>query len=109
LQILITALVLGGISAVLAAIISVADAVLNNYGDVKLTVNGSKTYTVKGGSTLLTTLAGEKIFIPSASAGKAVAGSVKSKFSRISVQFFRQNFLTSQPGRRAKTYVFPVR
>ena len=55
LQILITALVLGGISAVLAAIISVADAVLNNYGDVKLTVNGSKSYTVKGGSTLLTT------------------------------------------------------
>nr|WP_231936740.1 2Fe-2S iron-sulfur cluster binding domain-containing protein [Mesotoga infera] len=79
LQILITALVLGGISAVLAAIISVADAVLNNYGDVKLTVNGSKTYTVKGGSTLLTTLAGEKIFIPSACGGKGSCGLCKVK------------------------------
>jgi len=79
LQILITALVLGGISAVLAAIISVADAVLNNYGDVKLTVNGSKSYTVKGGSTLLTTLAGEKIFVPSACGGKGSCGLCKVK------------------------------
>jgi Na+-transporting NADH:ubiquinone oxidoreductase subunit F len=79
LQIFIPALIVGGISAFLAAVLSIADALVNNYGQVRITVNGSKTYEVKGGSTLLSTLADEKIFIPSACGGKGSCGLCKVK------------------------------
>ena len=79
LQIIVTALVVGGISAVLAAVLTIADALVNNYGEVSITINDSKSHKVKGGSTLLSTLAGEKIFIPSACGGKGSCGLCKVK------------------------------
>lgn len=78
-QIVISALVVGGISAVLAAVLTVVDALVNNYGVVKITVNDSKSYEVEGGSTLLSTLAAQKIFIPSACGGKGSCGLCKVK------------------------------
>jgi len=66
------------VSGVLAVIISIADKVLNNYGQCKLDINqGQKQLTVEGGSSLLSTLAGQKIFIPSACGGKATCGLCK--------------------------------
>ncbi len=66
------------ISGVLSVIISVAEKVLNNYGTCELDINeGQKKLSVQGGSSLLSTLAGEKIFIPSACGGKATCGLCK--------------------------------
>ena len=70
--------ILSLVSAGLSVIISVAEKVLNNYGTCELDINnGKKTLSVKGGSSLLSTLAGEKIFIPSACGGKATCGLCK--------------------------------
>lgn len=66
------------ISGVLAIIISIAEKLLNNYGICKIDINdGGKVFEVEGGSTLLSTLAQEKIFIPSACGGKATCGLCK--------------------------------
>ena len=67
-----------GVSAVLTIIISIAERVLNNYGTCELDINaGARTLSVEGGSSLLSTLAREKIFIPSACGGKATCGLCK--------------------------------
>ncbi|NLD34040.1 MAG: 2Fe-2S iron-sulfur cluster binding domain-containing protein [Clostridiales bacterium] len=66
------------ISGALSIIISVAEKVLNNYGTCELDINqGQKKLSVQGGSSLLSTLAAEKIFIPSACGGKATCGLCK--------------------------------
>jgi Na+-transporting NADH:ubiquinone oxidoreductase subunit F len=73
-------LVIGIISVVLASIISVIDLLVNNYGDVKLSINGGKKMvTVKGGSSLLSSLAQHDIFLPSACGGRATCGVCKVK------------------------------
>lgn len=77
-QILQTTASIALISVVLAIIISVAEKVLNNYGTCKIDVNnGEKVLEVEGGSSLLSTLATQKIFIPSACGGKATCGLCK--------------------------------
>ena len=75
--IIMTILVFSGISAVFAAILTISDRTIGNYGDVVLTINEDKNYTVKGGSTLLDTLRTESIFIPSACGGKGTCGYCK--------------------------------
>jgi Na+-transporting NADH:ubiquinone oxidoreductase subunit F len=75
--IIMTIVVFSGISAVLAAILTISDRTVNNYGDVILTINEDKNYTVKGGTSLLDTLRNEKIFIPSACGGKGTCGYCK--------------------------------
>ena len=75
--IIMTIVVFSGISAVLAAILTISDRTVNNYGDVTLTINEDKNYTVKGGTSLLDTLRNEKIFIPSACGGKGTCGYCK--------------------------------
>jgi Na+-transporting NADH:ubiquinone oxidoreductase subunit F len=73
-------LAIAGLSALLAAVISLTDKVVNNYGEVKITINsGKKVLTVNGGDTLLSTLASNKIFIPSACGGKGTCGTCKVK------------------------------
>lgn len=73
-----TVLSVAAIAGGLAAIISIAEYFLNNYGDCKIDINnGKRVLTVKGGSSLLSSLAGEKIFIPSACGGKATCGLCK--------------------------------
>ena len=66
------------ISVALSLIIIVADFFLNNYGDCQIDINeGKRKLTVKGGSSLLSSLAEQKIFIPSACGGKATCGLCK--------------------------------
>lgn len=66
-------------SAIFALLLTIADRTVNNYGDVKLTINDEKELDVKGGSSLLSTLIEEKIFIPSACGGKGTCGYCKVK------------------------------
>lgn len=76
-EILITTIALSGISAIFALLLTLADRTIGNYGEVKLTINESKEYIVSGGSSLLSTLIEEKIFIPSACGGKGTCGYCK--------------------------------
>jgi len=69
-----------GISAALAAIISISDRILNNYGNVDININkGKKSVNVKGGAPLLVTLSEQGIFIPSACGGRGSCGACKVK------------------------------
>ena len=71
-------LALAGISALLAALIAIVDAIVNNYGDFVIDINnGQKKVTVKGGSPLLLSLAEQGIFIPSACGGRGSCGVCK--------------------------------
>lgn len=68
------------ISALLAALVSVTDKIVNNYGDVVVNINdGSKELNVQGGGNMLVTLAEEGIFIPSACGGRGSCGECKVK------------------------------
>ncbi len=75
---LTTVLSISLISLALSAIIIVAEMLLNNYGDCQIDINaGSRQLVVKGGASLLTVLAENDIFIPSACGGKATCGLCK--------------------------------
>lgn len=77
-EILTTVLSISIISSALAVLIIIAEKYLNNYGECKIDINnGDKMLTVNGGSTLLSALASQKIFIPSACGGKATCGLCK--------------------------------
>lgn len=71
------ALLIGGVSVLMAVMISIIDSIVNNYGDVQLDINGKKQVTVKGGSKLLGTLADQGIFLPSACGGRGSCGACK--------------------------------
>jgi Na+-transporting NADH:ubiquinone oxidoreductase subunit F len=68
-----------GLATLLAVLMVIADNTIANYGEVKITVNGSKDYTVPGGRPLLATLAEQKLFIPSACGGRGSCGLCKVK------------------------------
>ena len=73
-------LALAGLSALLAAVISITDKIVNNYGEVKININkNQKELTVQGGDTLLSLLGTNNIFIPSACGGKGTCGTCKAK------------------------------
>ena len=73
-------LIISVISVSLAALISIIDKIVNNYGQVKIDVNnGADTLTVNGGSPLLFTLGEKKIFVPSACGGKGTCAACKVK------------------------------
>ncbi|WFA09382.1 2Fe-2S iron-sulfur cluster binding domain-containing protein [Tissierella sp. Yu-01] len=76
-NILIPTVIFALMSAIFALLLTIADRTVNNYGEVKMTINEEKEYTVEGGSTLLSTLIEEKIFIPSACGGKGTCGYCK--------------------------------
>jgi Na+-transporting NADH:ubiquinone oxidoreductase subunit F len=79
-QILIGPLAVAGVSALLGLVIAILDKLLNNYGILKLVVNGGKKeLSVQGGSPLLGTLAGESIFVPSACGGRGSCGACKCR------------------------------
>lgn len=79
LAVLTTTLIVSLISALLAAVITVTDSFVNNYGTVKILINKRKTLQAKGGSPLLFTLASQGIFIPSACGGRGSCGVCKVK------------------------------
>ncbi|NLM76764.1 MAG: 2Fe-2S iron-sulfur cluster binding domain-containing protein [Ruminococcaceae bacterium] len=77
-MVLTTILSISLISVTLAGMIIIAEHLLNNYGDCSIDINkGEKILQVKGGSSLLSSLAGQGIFIPSACGGKATCGLCK--------------------------------
>jgi Na+-transporting NADH:ubiquinone oxidoreductase subunit F len=79
LQILIGVGAICGITTVLAVLMMIADATVANYGTVNITINDSKQLRVQGGRPLLSSLMGEKIFIPSACGGRGSCGLCKVK------------------------------
>jgi Na+-transporting NADH:ubiquinone oxidoreductase subunit F len=78
--ILIGPLAVAIISSFFSLVIAIIDMIVNNYGEVKVDINsGRKVLKVRGGSSLLSTLAEQKIFIPSACGGKGTCGVCKVK------------------------------
>lgn len=65
------------VASIFALLLTLANKTIGDYGIVKLIINKEKEYNVKGGSTLLSTLIEEKIFIPSACGGKGSCGYCK--------------------------------
>ena len=79
-QALVAPLAVAGRSAVLGALISITDKIVNNYGDLVLDINnGKKKIDIKGGAPLLQTLAESGIFVPSACGGRGSCGACKVK------------------------------
>ncbi len=79
-QALVAPLTIGGISAVLGALISITDKIVNNYGDLVIDINsGKRELEIKGGAPLLMTLSDSGIFIPSACGGRGSCGTCKVK------------------------------
>jgi Na+-transporting NADH:ubiquinone oxidoreductase subunit F len=77
---LIAPITVGLICSTLALIISLVDLAVNNYGIVNLSINhGQKEFKINGGSTLLSTLGEQGIFLPSACGGKGTCGTCKVK------------------------------
>lgn len=69
---------LAGICALLAALLVIADRKLNDYGVCRININdGDRELEVPGGSSLLSTLLTERIFIPSACGGGGSCGLCK--------------------------------
>lgn len=79
LSILYSVLIVSGIGAVLALILAVAEYFLANYGECTITINNEKELKIEGGRNLLSTLSGEKIFVPSACGGRGTCGLCKLK------------------------------
>jgi len=77
-EIFITVASVSGISTILTILIIISERLFNNYGTCSIDINdGAKKLDVEGGSTLLSALAENKIFIPSACGGKATCGLCK--------------------------------
>ncbi len=75
---LIAPVVVAVIAGVLAAAISIVDKIVNNYGPVNISINGGeKIVTLNGGDSLLSSLASQEIFIPSACGGRGSCGACK--------------------------------
>ena len=71
-------LIVASISGLLAAVIAGVDRVVNNYGEVTVSLNsGKKEVKIKGGNSLLSSLAESKIFLPSACGGRGSCGACK--------------------------------
>jgi len=79
LSVLIAVMVVSSIGAGLAAVLTVSEYFLANYGPCQITINDERKLTVQGGKDLLSMLTAEKIFIPSACGGRATCGLCKLK------------------------------
>ena len=76
-EIITTIASLSAITGILALLLSIANKTIGNYGEKKLTINGEKELIIDGGSTLLSSLIENEIFIPSACGGKGSCGYCK--------------------------------
>ena len=79
LDILKAVAVVGGVSAFLALLLAVADALVANYGVCTITVNDDRKLKVEGGEPLLATLMAQGIFVPSACGGRGSCAYCKVK------------------------------
>ncbi|HNX01542.1 MAG TPA: 2Fe-2S iron-sulfur cluster-binding protein, partial [Candidatus Cloacimonadota bacterium] len=71
--------IMSAISGFLALLLIIAQYFFMNYGDCKISINDKRDVTVKGGSSLLSSLAEQKIFISSACGGRGTCGTCKCK------------------------------
>lgn len=79
-SVLIAPLIVAGLTTALAIVITIVDAIVNNYGEVEIDINnGKRILKVRGGAPLLTTLSSEGIFVPSACGGRGSCGACKVK------------------------------
>jgi Na+-transporting NADH:ubiquinone oxidoreductase subunit F len=78
-EVLVAILTIVLLSLALAVILLVAEAVLVNYGECTLRINDDEERVVEGGSSLLSVLMGEEIFVPSACGGRGSCGLCKVK------------------------------
>lgn len=78
-QLLVAIVVIAGLSALLAALLLAADALLLNYGECTITINEEEEKVVEGGKSLLAGLMDEEIFVPSACGGRGSCGLCKVK------------------------------
>ncbi|MBS4537673.1 2Fe-2S iron-sulfur cluster binding domain-containing protein [Clostridium sp. D2Q-11] len=77
--IIITVGAISGITGILAFLLTLAKNTIGNYGEVIININDDEDHVVDGGTTLLSALIDEKIFIPSACGGKGSCGYCKVK------------------------------
>ncbi|MCB5234069.1 MAG: 2Fe-2S iron-sulfur cluster binding domain-containing protein [Candidatus Cloacimonetes bacterium] len=70
---------MSGIGVGLALLMVIAERWLSNYGEVQIDINGKRKIKVKGGNSLLSTLAESQIFMPSACGGRGTCGACKCK------------------------------
>ncbi len=78
-KIVITVLIVAGISGFLAFILVIAERLLASYGICQIVINDEKTLEVPGGATLLSALNSQKIFLPSACGGRGTCAYCKCK------------------------------
>ncbi len=72
-------IVISLIGASLAGVLVISEHYLNDYGRCNITINDERELEVEGGRDLLSLLAAEKIFIPSACGGRGTCGLCKLK------------------------------
>lgn len=75
--ILTTTSIITAIGVFLAALLTLAEKYLLNYGQCKIVINGERIYEVQGGNHLLGSLQEHDIFIPSACGGRGSCGLCK--------------------------------
>ena len=78
-MLLLQILAVSSITALLAALLVVAQRFVANYGQCKVTINDAEPLTVEGGISLLESLTQNKIFIPSACGGRGTCAYCKLK------------------------------
>ena len=77
-EILLSMGVVGGVGAVLAIALELADRYIANYGECTVDINdNARSLTVEGGGHLLGALVAEGIFIPAPAAGAARAATAR--------------------------------
>ena len=69
-----TVLIMSAIGGSLALILTLANIYIADYGECKIVINDDKEFVVDGGSTLLSTLNEQELFLPSACGGKGTCG-----------------------------------
>jgi Na+-transporting NADH:ubiquinone oxidoreductase subunit F len=78
-EILVAVTVVSSIGTALAALLTLCEHFLANYGPCQVSINDERNVTVQGGKDLLSMLTAEKIFIPSACGGRGTCGLCKLK------------------------------
>lgn len=78
-SIALSVLAVSGIGAALALVLVVAERFISNYGECEVVINDDKKLLIDGGKSVLSTLTGEKVFVPSACGGKGTCGLCKLK------------------------------
>lgn len=76
-----TVFIISVITGFLALLLVIAEALFANYGECRININGKKELVVKGGSSLLSTLNDNKIFLASACGGRGSCGFCKCTIS----------------------------